>query len=134
MRVRTSNCAHKAFKCFSGHFFLLSIYSQNKSRFLLKVEFQRETPFFARNVVLACSSLHYFTVQMYTSWRLSGLSFAYETSLTIRWLKEEKMKENCHLLTTSFLNKFADKEKICIMSIGVILELRIENNALSNDI
>ena len=28
-------------------------------------------------------------------------SFVYETSPTIRWLEEEKEKENCHLLTTS---------------------------------
>ena len=54
--------------------------------------------------VLSCSSAsgmhHYFTVQLYTTWRHPGLSFVYETSLTVRWLEEEMMA-NCHLLTTT---------------------------------
>ena len=51
---------------------------------------------FVQNVVFACSSAsgmhHYFTVQLYTTWRHPGLSFSYETSLTIRSLKKERRR------------------------------------------
>jgi hypothetical protein len=33
---------------------------------------------------------NFFTVQVFTNWRHPGLSFVYETSLTIRWLKEDE--------------------------------------------
>ena len=67
------------------------------------MQLQTGTPFYVQTVVFACSSAsgmqHSFTVQLYTSWCHPGLSFVYETSLTIRWLKVK----NFHVLTTSLL-------------------------------
>ena len=89
---------------FPDHFFF------EKIKFLYKWSCRQEPPIFVRNVVFACSSAsgihHYFTVQLYTTWRHPGLSFVYETSLTIRWLKKMMMK-NCHVLPMSLLTRGA---------------------------
>ena len=52
-------------------------------------------------------ALNYFTVQLYTAWCQPGLSFDYETSLTIRWLKEMMEEMNYRMLTTSPWNNGA---------------------------
>ena len=75
---------------FPDHFFF------EKIKFLYKWSCRQEPPIFVRNVVFACSSAsgmhHYFTVQLYTTWRHPGLIFVYETSLTIRWLKKRRRR------------------------------------------
>ena len=69
------------------------------------MKLQTGTSFLAWNGVLACNSAfgmqYRLTVQVYTRWRHPDLSFVNETSPTIRWLKMEKKKENCHVLTTA---------------------------------
>jgi hypothetical protein len=75
---------------FLYQFIAISLLLEENQIFVL-MELQTGTPFFVRNVVLACSSAsdmqHYFTVLLYTTWRHPCLSFVYQTSLTFRWLK-----------------------------------------------
>jgi hypothetical protein len=100
---------------FSNHF------SNEKINFLYKWSCRQEPSFFVRNVVLVCSSAsgmqHCFTVQLYTTQRQPSLSFVYETSRTIRWLKKEKekkeKKENCHVLTTALLTRGPWEKMVC---------------------
>ena len=67
---------------FPDHFFF------EKIRFLYKWSCRQGPPIFVWNVVFTCSSAsgmhHYFTVQLYTTWRHPSLSFVYETFLTFR--------------------------------------------------
>ena len=75
---------------FPDHFFF------EKIKFLYKWSCRQETPIFVLNVVFACSSAsgmhHYFTVQLYTTWRHPRLSLGLET-LHTEWnsLKIDQM-------------------------------------------
>ena len=64
---------------FPDHFFF------EKIKFLYKWSCRQETPIFVLNVVFPCSSAsgmhHYFTVQLYTTWRHPGLSFVYMSQI-----------------------------------------------------
>ena len=64
------------------------------------MELQMEASFFVWDAVLACSSLNYFTVQLYIEWRQPGISFVYQTIIWLKKVMEEEMVMNCYVLTT----------------------------------
>jgi hypothetical protein len=74
-----------------------------KINFRQKWSCKQEPPLSVQNLF----GMHLFTLLHYTivhylvpAWP----QFVYETSVTIRWLKEKK-RMNCHVLTTSFLTR-----------------------------